>query len=468
MSEPEVRHAVEPALAFGSDLAAHEHRAALNSRPVTHQPNPTRKLLDSATEALTAVLRFDQPADAVLSRFFHEHHALGQHDRAFVAESIFGVLRHKRTLDALTENGNPRRLLLGWAARHGGLSVRDLGPALHSSESEWVAQLKARANDTLPLPVRAELPDWIFERLEAQLGADETFALGRSLQNPAPLDLRVNTMRCDRAAALAALRESGFAAEATAHSPVGIRVAGKPAINRHALFLKGAVEVQDEGSQLVGYLVAPKRRELVVDFCAGAGGKSLMLGALMSSQGRLYAFDVSAGRLAALKPRLKRSGLSNVHPHVLAHEHDSKVKRLAGKIDRVLVDAPCSGFGTLRRNPDLKWRQSPQSVAEMQVKQASILRAAASLVKAGGRLVYATCSLLREENEQIIDAFVTEHPEFVERSCAEILRQQEIAIGAGERMRLWPHVHGTDGFFAAVLERTAPRRSEPPSGSEIA
>jgi 16S rRNA (cytosine967-C5)-methyltransferase len=409
-------------------------------------------VLDAATEALAAVLRFDQPADAVVSRYFREHHVLGQHDRAFVAESLFGVLRHKRTLDCLTDNGNPRRLLLAWAVRHAGMSVRDLTPALRPAETEWIAQLKAAPPQTLQPAVRAELPDWIFERLEAQLGPDPALALGLSLQNPAPLDLRVNTLRRDRASALGTLRESGFTAEPTPFSPAGIRVAGKPAINRHALFLEGAVEVQDEGSQLVGYLLAPKRRELVVDFCAGAGGKSLMLGAMMSSQGRLYAFDVSAGRLSQLKPRLKRSGLSNVHPHLLANEHDSKVKRLAGKIDRVLVDAPCSGFGTLRRNPDLKWRQSPQSVAEMQLKQASILRAAAGLVKPGGRLVYATCSLLREENEEIVDAFLAERPEFTARHCGEILRQQGIAIDVGERMRLWPQVHGTDGFFAAVLE----------------
>jgi 16S rRNA (cytosine967-C5)-methyltransferase len=425
-------------------------------------------VLEAATQALAAVLRFEHPADGVLSQYFREHHDLGQHDRAFVAESVFGVLRHKRMLDHLTGNANPRRLLLGWLARYAGLSVRDLAPVLRPAEADWVAQLKGAATDALPVAVQAELPDWIFERLEAQLGADEALALGRSLQNPAPLDLRVNTLRYDRTAVLDRLRESGLAAAATPFSPYGVRVAGKPAINRHPLFTDGAVEVQDEGSQLVGCLVAPKRRELVVDFCAGAGGKSLMLGAMMSSQGRLYAFDVSARRLAQLKPRLGRSGLSNVHPHVLANEHDPKVKRLAGKIDRVLVDAPCSGFGTLRRNPDLKWRQSPQGVAEMQVKQASILRAAAGLVKPGGRVVYATCSLLREENEDVVDAFLAERPEFTERSCAEALRQQEIGITVGERMRLWPHVHGTDGFFAAVLQRASGARAERISGSRIA
>jgi 16S rRNA (cytosine967-C5)-methyltransferase len=406
------------------------------------------------------VLRFEHPADAVLSHFFRERPALGQHDRAFVAESVFGVLRHKRTLDHLTGDGNLRRLLLAWAVRYAGLSVRDLTPAVRQAEAEWLAQLKAAVTTGLPAAVQAELPEWIFERLETQLGAGEALALGRSLQNPAPLDLRVNTFRFDRTTVLDQLRESGLPAAATPYSPAGIRMSGKPPINRHPLFAAGAVEVQDEGSQLVGYLLAPKRRELVVDFCAGAGGKSLMLGAMMNSQGRLYAFDASARRLAQFKPRLARSGLSNVRPTVLANEHDSKVRRLAGKIDRVLVDAPCSGFGTLRRNPDLKWRQSPRSVAEMQAKQASILAAASRLLKPGGRLVYATCSLLREENEAIVDAFLAEHPEFTERSCAEALRRQGIEIDAGERMRLWPHVDDTDGFFAALLERSTsePRR----------
>jgi 16S rRNA (cytosine967-C5)-methyltransferase len=263
----------------------------------------------------------------------------------------------------------------------------------------------------------------------------------------------VNLIRGDRESAIGRLRASGVEAAPTPYSPVGIRVEGKPAINRHPLFLEGAVEVQDEGSQLIGYLVAPRRHDLVVDFCAGAGGKSLMLGAMMHSQGRVYAFDVSPGRLARLKPRLKRSGLSNLHPHLLRNEHDTKVKRLAGKIDRVLVDAPCSGLGTLRRNPDLKWRQSPEGVDEMRVKQAAILHAASTLVKTGGRLVYATCSLLPEENEKIADAFLADHPGFKPLSCAALLEQHGIRIDTGERLRLWPQTHGTDGFFAAVFER---------------
>jgi 16S rRNA (cytosine967-C5)-methyltransferase len=228
---------------------------------------------------------------------------------------------------------------------------------------------------------------------------------------------------------------------------------GKPALARHPLFLDGSIEVQDEGSQLLGFLLHPKRGEMVADFCAGAGGKTLLLGALMRSQGRLYAFDIAEKRLAKLKPRLARSGLSNVHPVRIESENDIKIKRLAGKLDRVLVDAPCSGLGTLRRNPDLKWRQTPESVAELTVRQGAILAAAAGLVKKGGRLVYATCSLLDAENETVVADFLAKHPEFVTLSAEDVLRKQEIELQCGERLRLYPHRHGTDGFYAAVMER---------------
>ncbi len=416
--------------------------------------NLHRKLLERAAEALARVLEFEQPADSVLSAFFREHRQLGQNDRAFIAESVFGVLRHKRVLDHLTGEGDARRLLVGWLARFSGSSVREVAPALASAEAEWASQLKGTSLEALPPAVRAELPDWVWQRLVAGRSPAEVLELGHALQNPAPLDLRVNTLKIDRTSALQALAQVGVEAKATPFSPLGLRVLGKPAINRDDLFLDGSIEVQDEGSQLIGYLVAPRRHELIVDFCAGAGGKSLMLGALMQNHGRIYAFDVSPARLARLKPRLKRSGLSNLHPQLLRNEHDVKVKRLAGKIDRVLVDAPCSGLGTLRRNPDLKWRQSPDTVGRMRQKQASILSAAAGLVKTGGRLVYATCSLLREENEDVVDSFLQSHADFAALDCGALLLQQGIAVQTGERLRLWPQVHGTDGFFAAVFERS--------------
>jgi len=293
------------------------------------------------------------------------------------------------------------------------------------------------------------------EKLRACMTEADILNLGRSLQQTASLDLRVNTLLASRDEILAALNKDGIEGNTTPYSPSGIRLVGKPAINRHALFMTGKVEVQDEGSQLLGYLLAPKRNDMVVDFCAGAGGKTLMLGALMHSQGRVYAFDISEKRLNNLKPRLKRSGLSNLHPQRITNENDIKVKRLSGKIDRVLVDAPCSGLGTLRRNPDLKWRQSPHSIEGLKRKQAAILSSAANLLKPGGRLVYATCSFLPEENQEIIEHFLAAHPRYTLLNCAELLAQQKILLDTGKFLQLSPSLHGTDGFFAAALELAA-------------
>jgi 16S rRNA (cytosine967-C5)-methyltransferase len=368
---------------------------------------------------------------------------------------VFGVLRRKLLLDHLSEGATLRMSLLLWLARFAGRSARELSPLLNAGEAEWLAEKKAVAIDDLPLTLRADLPEWIVERLQRQWPDEEIYALGRALQQPAPLDVRVNTLRADRDGVLQALTKEGLKAEPTPYSPIGIRLHGRPALNRNPLFLDGSIEVQDEGSQLLGFLLAPRRHELVVDFCAGAGGKALMLGAMMNSQGRLYAFDVSTARLARLKPRLARSGLSNLHPYAIRNEHDTKVKRLAGKIDRVLVDAPCSGLGTLRRNPDLKWRQSPAALAELTAKQGAILHAAAGLVKTGGRLVYATCSLLAEENQDIVAAFLSRHPGFEAIPAAVALAEQRIDLPMETYLQLKPHVHGTDGFFAAVLQRKA-------------
>jgi len=413
----------------------------------------SRSQLEAAVEALALALRFDRPADTVLHEFFGARRALGSRDRAFIAEAVYGVLRRKRTVDYLAQGGGARRMLLAYLARVGGTSIRELAAVTTQDEQSWLTGVKAQSLEDLPLALCAEFPDWIVERLRTHHSEADIAALARGLNEPAPLDLRVNTLLARREAVQQALAVDAVVAEPTPYSPVGLRVRGRPAINRHPLFLEGAVEVQDEGSQLLGFLLAPTRHDLVVDFCAGSGGKSLMLGALMRSHGRIYAFDVSAARLNRLKPRLKRSGLSNITPQPIRNENDIRVKRLAGKIDRVLVDAPCSGLGTLRRNPDLKWRQSPRSVEELKLKQAAILRAAAGLVKPGGRLVYATCSLLAEENEEIVEAFLAERGDFGKLHCGELLTRQGIALDTSEFLRLLPHLHGTDGFFSAALQR---------------
>ena len=412
----------------------------------------TPALFAHAEAAMKAILTFEHPADGALSYYFRNHRELGHADRGFVAEACFSTLRRLRSLSARCPDDQPRKLLLASMFCLRGWNLKQMAPVLNDTDAEWLSAAKAMPVDDWPLAVRLDLPDWLFERLSARYPLDIE-ALATALNRPAPLDLRINPMKVTREAVLQRLAADGMAGTACLHSPLGIRLEEKPALSRHPLFLDGSIEVQDEGSQLLGYLVAPKRGEMVVDFCAGAGGKTLLLGALMRSAGRLYAFDVSEKRLANLKPRLARSGLSNVHPVRIESENDIKVKRLAGKLDRVLVDAPCSGLGTLRRNPDLKWRQSPESVAELTQKQLDILTAAARLVKSGGRLVYATCSLLAEENEEVVSAFLAAHPDFVALNAAEILSRQGINVGDEAALRLLPHIHGSDGFFAMAMER---------------
>jgi 16S rRNA (cytosine967-C5)-methyltransferase len=415
-----------------------------------------RSLLDLAGELLRAVLKLDAPADGIVSDFFRRHRTLGHRERHALAETTYAVLRERLLVQHLAQSGAgalERRLAaLAWQG-----PPEVLRAALGPQEQAWLAQVQAIDRAALPEKLRHNLPDWLAGALREQLG-DDFWPLVRALDEPAPLDLRVNLLKAKREDVQRSLATAGIEATPTPYSPWGLRVPGKPALQKLELFTQGLVEVQDEGSQLLALLTDPKRGEMVVDFCAGAGGKTLALGAAMRNTGRLYAFDVSGHRLAALKPRLARSGLANVHPAQIAHERDERIKRLAGKIDRVLVDAPCSGLGTLRRNPDLKWRQSPASVAELQVKQQAILASAARLVRPGGRLVYATCSLLAAENEQVVATFdAAQGADFQPLPVLDALAAARVAdpapLVAGPFLRLWPHRHGTDGFFAAVWQR---------------
>jgi 16S rRNA (cytosine967-C5)-methyltransferase len=416
----------------------------------------TEYRLDLVIHALRAILPLAHPADTTLRYFFQENR-IGSNERALVAETVFGVLRHRLLLEhactVINGQATPRRMALAHMVRFGGYNLREIEPVLKRDEKEWLATVKGVKAEDLPLSLQTELPDWLIEKMRASYSDEDILAIGRAMQQSAPLDIRVNTLLAKRDEVLEQLRAKKIEASATPYSPLGIRLKEKIPLNKDALFTEGKVEVQDEGSQLLGFMLAPKRNDMVVDFCAGAGGKTLMLSALMNSQGRLYAMDVSEKRLANLKPRLKRSGASNIQPMLIAHENDLKVKRLAGKIDRVLVDAPCSGLGTLRRNPDLKFRQSPGSIEELTQKQAAILASASRLLKKGGRLVYATCSILPEENQRIVEAFLAAHPDFVLKPAGEVLKQQKIELEMGDYLELRPQLHATDGFFAAVLER---------------
>ncbi|MFZ4651661.1 MAG: RsmB/NOP family class I SAM-dependent RNA methyltransferase [Rubrivivax sp.] len=416
-------------------------------------------LLDLSTSLLKAVLRLDQPADRIVSAFFREHRGLGPRERHTLAETAYAVLRRRLLLQHLAQGGSgplERRLaILGWQG-----SASFLQGGLTVDEQRWLTQIGQIDRSQLPERLRHNLPAWVADPLRERLGTEEFAALADALDQPAALDLRVNILKARREQVQAALQALGVASEPTPLSPWGLRLADKPALTRLAPFERGEVEVQDEGSQLLALLTGAARGEMVVDFCAGAGGKTLALGAMMRNTGRLYAFDTSGHRLAALKPRLARSGLSNVHPVQIAHERDDRIRRLEGKIDRVLVDAPCSGLGTLRRNPDLKWRQSPESVRAMQAQQQSILAQASRLLRPGGRLVYATCSLLKQENEDVAAAFGQAHAgDFEPLAAGELLTEarveQAAALDDAGCLRLWPHRHHTDGFFAAAWRRRA-------------
>jgi len=422
-----------------------------------------KALVDSCAELVKLCLTFEHPADAVVSRYFREHRGLGPRERATLAETTYQVLRHKLRYDHFAPSGSgPRErrwAILGLSEHLQRQGQADwMQSALNDNEKAWLAAcLQINTNDLLERH-RHNLPEWLVAPLKAQLG-DEFWAMVASLDQTAPLDLRVNALQAKRDAIQAELKAAGIPSTPTPYSPWGLRVQGKPSLSTVEPFVRGDIEVQDEGSQLLALLVDAHRGEMVVDFCAGAGGKTLALGAAMRSTGRLYAFDVSAHRLDKLKPRLARSGLSNVHPAAIAHERDERIKRLAGKMDRVLVDAPCSGLGTLRRNPDLKWRQTEAGVAELVAKQSAILDSAARLVKSSGRLVYATCSVLPQENEAIAEAFGQAHPDFVPLPVAPELERLKVADAAGlcsadgRHLRLWPYRHGTDGFFATVWVR---------------
>ncbi len=412
--------------------------------------------LDHTAAVLAGMLTFKQPADAVLSAYFRDHKKLGRQDRHEIAETAFAALRHYQKISAALDNphAQSRKAVLAALVLGRGMNISQLAGLPDEEESDFLCRLKSRKNEFSDgLNTAAELPEWLIDQMRPHYGDEAVLAFGRSVNRPAPLDLRVNTLKGRRDKVLATLQAEGLNAEAAPYSPWGIRLHDKTALNKHPLFLDGTLEVQDEGSQLLALLVGAKRGEIVVDFCAGAGGKTLAVGAMMANKGRIYAFDIAEKRLANLKPRMVRAGLTNIHPERIGSETDPRIGRLNGKADRVLVDAPCSGLGTLRRNPDLKYRQSPETVAKLLAQQHGILDAAAALVKEQGRLVYATCSILPEENERQVERFLAEHPEFEPVDCAALLAAAKVDLDTGVYLRLDTAAHQTDGFFAAVMQR---------------
>ena len=409
-----------------------------------------------------------RPADAVANDFFRARRFIGSGDRRAVSDRVWRVLRAQRRIAWWLERGGgagtPRLLvagsllLEGWTL--GGVaqsySGGQYGPApLLQPET---AALRALEGHTLNHPdmpggVRLEMPDWIVPLMAARFG-DALPAEMEAAFEPAPLDLRVNLLRGTREEAQAALAAEGIEAAPTPYSPWGLRIDGRRSVTAGAAFQTGLVEIQDEGSQLVAALVGVAPEMRVVDWCAGAGGKTLALAMLMRNRGHLVACDVSAPRLEGAVRRLRRAGVQNCERHLVA-PGDKWAKRRGGTFDRVLVDAPCTGTGTWRRNPDARLRLREQDLAELVPKQATILDQAARLVRVGGRLIYATCSLLPEENERQIEGFLRRHAQFAQVPLRDAWSLEGAPPCEGEALSLTPLRHETDGFFGAVLERRA-------------
>jgi 16S rRNA (cytosine967-C5)-methyltransferase len=407
------------------------------------------------------------PADSVIDRYFRSHKQMGSKDRAFAAETVYGCLRRKAELEFLAGSDlspdiTPEQcafwIVGAYLLKYSGWSARALTEAGFEGEADMlVARVRTTKAEDLPFNARINMPDWLAERLLSQFGEAETLLLSEALNRPAQVGIRANTLKTSRDGLLTQLAEQGYPCEPMRYSPIGVQRDKRAPLFDTPAFKAGLFELQDEGSQLLGLMLEAKPKEKIVDFCAGAGGKSLELAAQMQNKGTLYACDISAGRLDRLKPRLTRAGADNIQRLAIRDEHDVILKKLESSADAVLVDAPCSGTGTLRRNPDIKWRSVDLDFLLQQ--QGSILEAASRLVKARGRLVYGTCSLLDQENAGITAAFLAEHPEFEVMPATEVFGRHGIDIVDGYTpdggMRLLPHRHGTDGFYALAMQRKA-------------
>ncbi|XP_017304609.1 uncharacterized protein LOC108254132, partial [Diaphorina citri] len=306
-----------------------------------------------------------------------------------------------------------------------------------------------------PPLIKSNFPEWLFTKLVDQYGESETLELSKKINQSASLDLRVNLLKSKREIIIKKLLDFSIFCNPTPYAPFGLRITKKVSLKKIYLFTKGIIEIQDESSQLLTHIIEVKRGELIVDFCAGSGGKTLAIGSLIRNTGYIYSLDISKKKIEELKKRVIRSGLSNVYPIVIKNENDIKIKFLENKANRVLVDAPCSGLGTLRRNPDIKWYQKPFFIDKINNTQINILNNASKLVKIKGYLIYSTCSILKEENEDIVDKFMAINKNFCLIPIKNILKRQKIKLLINDNyyFKLLTNIHNTDCFFAAIMKR---------------
>lgn len=431
---------------------------------------PTARL-QAVIEMLEEVATVARPADAVIGHYFRQRRYIGAKDRTALAETAYTILRHQGRLSwwcqHYRQTPTPRLWLIAYMRLLQQLSEKEIAaqfeggkfaPAIMTAtERDFLAKLKGHdlfLHPKMSLAVRYEMPDWIMPYLTAQFG-DRLEAELTALLESAPLDLRVNRLKAEREAVAAELQAAGATVTLCHYAPDGLRLGARLALPTLPAFKEGRIEVQDEGSQLVALLAEAKPGMRVADFCAGAGGKTLALAATMANKGRVIALDVLEKRLARAAERFRRAGAHNIATQALTSEADPWIKKHKASFDRVLVDAPCGGSGTWRRNPDARWRDLGPGLSELLPLQQRILANAARLVKPGGRLIYATCSLLDAENRSQVEQFLASHADFT------LVPYQNIWLRVtptpppcgGDYLQLTPAQHNTDGFFAAVLER---------------
>ena len=435
-------------------------------------------LLGHTREVLELVLDSGRPADNLIDTFFRSHKYLGSHDRRFIAETAYGTLRHlrrcekilllalgKRADGILSEDGYLLLLMTYLLAidRRTVLAAEDVFDAVQSGrlKQELPSILKAieavaepEISDSVErIGIKYSFPDWMVRRFQTQYGEAETELLCESLNGQAPLTVRVNTLKTTVEECQRALMEEGVEAQTTRLSPFALLIPKRLNVFQLQVFRNGFFEVQDEGSQMLPFLVDPKPTAKVLDACAGAGGKTLELSALMKNRGEIVASDVHSSRLEELRRRLKRGGASNVRIRLVG-DIAELADRHRDYFDVVLLDAPCSGLGTIRRNPGMKWVVTEETVQEVTEKQIHILDAGSELVKPGGIIAYATCTLFQAENEGVVEKFLETHPDFVLEYPP---LKKEIfdwtPFTQGKFVKLFPHRDGTDGFFIAVIRR---------------
>lgn len=427
--------------------------------------------LQAVLELLTEITSTPRPADALTSAYFRARRYIGSKDRAYVSNTLYDILRHHARLEWWLKKNDvapsPRGHLLVY------LMLVDQKPlkivmelfsggkfaaaAINDEEREFLKKLEGHTveHPSMPDDVVGECPEWAAAGMKRRFGKNLLKEL-RALLASAPLDLRVNSLKSNREDMLKEIKKAGLKAEACTYSPLGIRVEERPSLNTLPMLKNGQIEIQDEGSQMVAFLVDAQPGQRVVDFCAGAGGKTLAIAAAMKNKGRIIACDVLEGRLKRSTERFRRAGLHNIEVKPLSSESDPWVKRHKGSFDRVLVDAPCSGTGTWRRNPDARWKKLGPGLDNLLQLQGKILASAARLVKPGGRLIYATCSLLVEENGAQIESFLATHKDFRLVNISEVLQQSVPGLkppSPDPYLSLSPAEHNTDGFFGAVMER---------------